>query len=61
MNDIRKNNQIKTENEITELSKHCHELYDYKSKLHLLYFGDTENMNFIVAITASVRLLNRKI
>lgn len=60
MNNIRKNNQIKTENEIIALSERCHELYHYKSKLYLFYFGDTESVNFIVAIMASVCLLNRK-
>lgn len=33
---------------------------DYKSKPPPLYFGDTENTNFIIAIMAIVCLLNRK-
>lgn len=57
MNDTRKNNRMKKE-KITELAKHCHKLYCYKSKPHLLSLGDTENINVITAVTAIIYLLN---
>lgn len=50
---------MKRENKITELSEHCHKLYDCEFKPHLLYFGDTENTTFIIAIMVIVCLWNR--
>lgn len=54
-----KNNKMKRENKITELSEHCQKLYDCEFKPHLLYSGDTENTTFIIAIMVPVCLWNR--
>ena len=49
---------MKRENKITDLSKHCQKLYCYTLKLHLLYLGGTESINFITVITAIIYLLS---
>lgn len=58
MDEVRKSNKVKREDNMSELLKQCHKFYYYKSKPDFLYFGDIENINFIIAIMVIICLLN---